>query len=87
MNDAFCRLQQEAADESGTDAYSGSFYTISEYTDKTDEWRNSGLSASEFLNQGELLDELDKRSANGVCLRPPTKAKEGKYMFVGWAAE
>lgn len=86
MQDAFHRLVEQSKREDGDDPYSGCFNTISDYYDLTERWRGSGLEAGAFLNQEELMDQLDTRAVNGVCLQAPTGQQEGKYLFVGWAA-
>ncbi len=87
MYDAYQRLHEQSKQQDGEDAYSGGFNTICHYNDLTDEWRNSGREASEYLEDEERMERLDSREVNAVCLRPPTSQREGEYLFVGWAAE
>lgn len=85
MNNARLALQQEATDEYGTDSYNGSISTISDWQDKTREYKASGLALEDFLEG--LLEDLDKREGAGVCLREPVAGQPGLYAFTGWAAE
>lgn len=85
MNQAFRDLQEQARNEFGSDEYNGTIYNIDEYKDKTNEWALSKLPVGDYL-EGQY-EEIEKREAVGVCIKPPIGAKPGVYMFAGLAPE
>jgi hypothetical protein len=85
MSKARLALQEEARQEYGSDGYNGTISAISDWQDKTREYKASGLALEDFFD--ELLESLDKREGAGVCLREPVGEKPGLYAFAGWAPE
>jgi hypothetical protein len=84
MSKAFDALQEEARQENGNDSYNGTISTIGTYTDHTQKFATSGKKLDDYLE--EILEDIDKWEAIGICVTPPKDAEPGEYVFVGWAA-
>lgn len=77
--EGYSDLVEQAEDEYGNDPYSGTIATTNGFSDYTNEFKNSKLSADRFINKKS--DDLAKRDCACICIEEP-KANTNKIKSV-----
>ena len=70
ISDAYSNAVADAVSEYGTDAYNGTISTTNGVRDMTSEFKRSGKSLNEFIN--DKIDDFRKWGAcGGICIQEP----------------
>jgi hypothetical protein len=74
MREAYNQLVDDAISEYGHDSYNGTISTTQGYTDKTAEWKKSGLDFRSFMDK-EIENTSKWGPAWGICIQEPKANK------------
>ena len=71
IQEAYQKLVDNAVSDYGSDSYNGTISTTDGYRDVTSNFKNSGKTLSQFVD--EMLDKASKRQCFGICIEEPKK--------------